>query len=441
MTNVPDLEQLSEEDLLLLEELLGDEYPVTAAQADMIDCAAAHPDSRAAGIHLAMRIEGGVSAELLRAAHDALWERHAALRTTFRHTGDSWVQDVAPDGTFPFTLRTAEAFDDDLVRGVLNKHQSEGFDLLGGGALARAELVLTREGTHLLVWSFHHAVVDGYSLGLIWDDFTTHYNGRPNASAPASFGEYALWQTEWLCGTEAAGQEQRLLAFAETVPSPCTVRRPNPSIGSVDITVPREVHEAVAHLGTASATTTHMVLLAVYRQAVEEAGFLDAAAPVWTPLAGRTDPRFDSTVGMFANALPVFGRAVPASTVADSLKNVKNGCITAMECQSVPQRKLPDVPVQALFALQNTSSGSGVLSGSHTAVVRPDGVPQVAPILEFYSPAGRMFRTALSFGYRGGGLAGVLEYDREVVPDEVARLIAARFSEMAAQFASGTLPW
>ncbi|MET9260820.1 condensation domain-containing protein [Amycolatopsis sp. NPDC004079] len=441
MTNLPDLEQLSEEDLLLLEELLGDEYPVTAAQADMIDCAAAHPDSRAAGIHLAMRVEGGVSVERLRAAHDAMWDRHAAFRTTFRHTGDGWVQGVATGGTFPFTLRTAETFDDHLVRRVLNKHQREGFDLLGGGALARAELVLTRDGTHLQVWSFHHAVVDGYSLGLIWDDFTAHYNGLPHASAPASFGEYALWQREWLHGAEANGQQQRLLALAEPAVSPCTVRRPNPSIGSVDVAVPPDVHEAVARLGAASATTTHMVLLAAYRHSVAAEGFLDASAPVWTPLAGRTDARFASTVGMFANAVPVFGGAAPASTVAGSLEEVKNGCITAMECQSVPQRELPDVPVQALFALQNTSSGSGALSGSTTTVVRPDGVPQVAPILEFYSPADRMFRTALSFGYRGGGLAGVLEHDRAVVPDEAARLIAARFSETVALFASGTVPW
>ncbi|MDX3660675.1 condensation domain-containing protein [Streptomyces sp. ID05-26A] len=439
--NDVDLDQLSEEDLLLLAELLGDEYPVTAAQQDMLDCASAHPGSVAAGIHLAFRIEGAVSVERLRAAHDALLERHPALRTTFREDAGRWVQAVSADTAFPLTLRTTDEADDDVVRAALSRHQTDSFDLRGGGALARAELLMARRGPHLLVWSFHHAVVDGYSLGLIWDDFAARYNGHVDEPVPTPFGEYAEWQREWLTGPEAEEQQGRVRAKALPASSPCTRRVSDPDIGSLDIVVPPDLHEAITQLGKESATTTHMMLLAVYRHAVAAEGLLDSVAPVWTPLAGRTDPRFSRTVGMFANALPVYGGAHAESTVDAAMSEVREGCILAMECQSVPRRRLDDLPVQALFALQNTASGSGVLAGSTTSLVRPAGVPQVAPILEFYSPADRLFRTALSFGYRGGGLAGVLEYDRAVVPDAVAQAVVARFGELVRRLVNGDVAW
>src|SRR6185436_500797 len=117
-----------------------------------------------------------VSIEALLTAHHRLLARHPALGTTIVDDGRTVGQHTGTATEFPVTLATATAIDDELVRSTLDRQRLAGFDVLGG-ALARAELVATRTGEHLLVWSFHHAVVDGYSLGIIWDDFVALYNG------------------------------------------------------------------------------------------------------------------------------------------------------------------------------------------------------------------------------------------------------------------------
>nr|WP_281401030.1 condensation domain-containing protein [Amycolatopsis umgeniensis] len=412
------------------------EFPVASAQREMLTTAARFPDSRAAGIHLAIRLDGRVSLEGLRAAHHTLLSRHSALRTGFRADPDGWRQAVSEGGEFPMRISTGEPLDDSCVVTAFERAREEPFDLLGAGPLARAELITDRNGAQVLLWSWHHAVVDGYSLGLLWSDFTAAYRGGHEQTEPVPYGEFALWQREWLAGPEARRAAERLASASDSFGDlpPQRSRPARPDIGAMELVVPAAVHDELVREAVHRGLTTHMVLLAAYRHEVEAAGLLGAAAPVWTPLAGRTDDRFMSTVGMFGNVLPVFGRA------GGDLSPIRDGCILAMECQNLPRPELLQtrpIPADALFALQNTPSGDGSLPGVRVSVVRPPGVPPVAPILEFYSPPDELFRTALSFGYRDGGLTGVFEYDRAEVPDSAATAVVAGIGKWLRSFTGG----
>lgn len=429
-SGIPSVDSLSAAEQSLLAELLAEQpahtWPLVATQAEMLDIAARFPDSRAAGIHLAIHLEGRPSLAALHACHNALLKRHPALRTTFGKEDGRWRQ-IAGDGAeFPLVFSTAARIDRELIVEKLSSHRATGFDLLGGGPLAHAELVSTRGNSHLLLWSWHHAVVDGYSLGVLWDDFAAAYNGDPMGETPTPFGTFAEWQQTWLDGPECRRAIDRLAAALDTGSGRSAGTRPNrPDIAALDIAIDTELHHRLASVANHAGVTLHMLLLAAYRESLCSFGVLTPTDPVWTPMAGRTDARYARTVGMFANLLPVSGTADGATT-RDTLRA---NALLAMECQTLPRstlaREIPALRAKALFALQNTPSGTGELSGLTVSTARPPGVPAVAPILEFYSPAHELFGTALSFGFRQGGLAGVFEFDRGPVPEQLAAQIVA----------------
>jgi hypothetical protein len=453
-TDFIDVGDLTGEDLERLDALLTDEssqvtFPITAAQADILEVAQSYPQTTSAGIHLAIRIDGRISLQRLYAAHEALSMRHSALRTTFAVKDGSWVQTVSSSAN-PLRMTTREQIGDDLVRDVLERHRTQGFAATHGGALAHTEVLTTRDNRHLLVWSFHHSVVDGYSLGIIWDDLVALYNGREIGPAPEPFNEFARWQREWL-DTDAARSQLSRLVQRTPLPAPtitnsrASTSRPDPEIGSLTVAIGSDTLRAVMGFATAADVSLHMLLVAIYREAAEAVGVLESAAPIWTPLAARTSTRFTRTVGMLANALPIYGRPAQAADLRTALGDVRTDCLLAIESQQLPRRNLlrerPDIPSDALLALQNTPSGTQSMIDAEAAVVRPSGWPPVAPILEFYSPLTGLFRTAMSFAFRDDGLVGVLEYDQARVSPTVAQELLAKATSAIEALASRSNPW
>ncbi|KAF6599664.1 condensation domain-containing protein, partial [Bacillus sp. EKM420B] len=59
-------------------------------------------------------------------------------------------------------------------------------------------LFQTGENRHTCVWTHHHIMMDGWSLGIVLKDFFSMYyairNGRPvNLGSPAPYSSYIKW--------------------------------------------------------------------------------------------------------------------------------------------------------------------------------------------------------------------------------------------------------
>lgn len=88
----------------------------------------------------------------------------------------------------------------------LRADRSRGFALEGGGLLWRVTFLEVENGEPAIVWTFHHALLDGWSHGKLVEDFLGHLDGResPVKDNEVDFPNYL----EWYSGLDFTGAEK-----------------------------------------------------------------------------------------------------------------------------------------------------------------------------------------------------------------------------------------
>ena len=154
-------------------------------------------------------LAGPLDAGALRAAWERLAARHEVLRTCFPwQAADRPIQVIYRSVELPWTAldwravpageheaRLAAFVRDDLARG---------FDL-EQAPLWRVALIHAADDAHWMVWTFHHTILDGWCLPLLFAELDRHYQSASgqNASGPGApadspqprpYRDYVRWQ-------------------------------------------------------------------------------------------------------------------------------------------------------------------------------------------------------------------------------------------------------
>ena len=124
--------------------------------------------------------------------------RHDILRTAFVDLGRDHLVQVVLDAA-PLDWREVDVRDAHDPQAALARCMQE--DLDRGIALADAPLMrlsLVREDAtrDRLVWTFHHALIDGWSMGLLIREIFERYGaaaGAPAMPAAPSYRDYVRW--------------------------------------------------------------------------------------------------------------------------------------------------------------------------------------------------------------------------------------------------------
>ncbi|MFE4972089.1 condensation domain-containing protein [Kitasatospora sp. NPDC056651] len=154
--------------------------PTSAEQLTMWLAAEFAGGSVAFNLIRSFELTGTVDTEALRRALDALAARHDALRAVFSYTGEELTQRILPAAGFTVPLDTPEPAPGADAHGTADSvalakaFAARPFDL-AKGPLLRAQLAPIGAGRHLLTLCTHHAVVDGWSLGLLVRDLGAYY--------------------------------------------------------------------------------------------------------------------------------------------------------------------------------------------------------------------------------------------------------------------------
>ncbi|MER7419569.1 condensation domain-containing protein, partial [Micromonospora peucetia] len=164
---------------------------------------------------LALQLDGRLDREALRAALDALVDRHEVLRTRIVPDGADAGQRIDPPGG-GFALRFEDLTGHPDPAAALARLQDEEstapFDL-AAGPLFRGRLVWTAADRHVLLLTMHHIVSDGWSLGILTRElgalYTAFHHGRPDPlpPLPVQYADYAAWQRHWLTDGTLTRQE------------------------------------------------------------------------------------------------------------------------------------------------------------------------------------------------------------------------------------------
>lgn len=275
---------------------IQDIYPLAPGQGGILFHAIGGAASGEYVIQIVLDLTGQPDAAREAAAWDALVARHDALRTAFVWKGQKQPLQVV--GRAARISVTVTDLGDDLAD-WLAQDRAAGFDLSRAPLLRVTRFAMGSR--HRMVVTFHHAVLDGWSIPLLLSDWIALYAGRDLppaapfrdhvawANAQDRQGALAFWRSE-LSGY-AGGAEPPL----PTTPQP---RRGDLSLVLDDATL---IHSARAN-GLTLASVLHGAWALLLARASGSGDVVHGLAR-----AGRHAalPGADRRVGMFLTTLPL----------------------------------------------------------------------------------------------------------------------------------------
>ena len=327
--------------------LPGAGAPVSSGQAGLWIVDGLLADRSTYNVVNAMEISGHLDSNQLHEALNALAGQHATLHSTYGWGTDSPVQRMDP------TLRPCWRLSDlsglageaqqRAVHAALRQAGSHPFDLAKGPILRGHHLRLG-VSRHVLVLSAPHIAVDGWSMAILWrelGELYSHFENRTPFGRPAtpSYLEHVLRQRKGDRDTETALAYWR--NHLEGLPQlALPLDRPRPA---------RASHRGALHVshigeGTLSAlrryvgsanTTLHTVLITLLRELLAlYSGQSDFGLGILS--AGRDNPHWHSTVGLFANTLVLRCPTSAAGSLSDQVHNTQQTLLAALEHSSAP---------------------------------------------------------------------------------------------------------
>ncbi|NJC74317.1 amino acid adenylation domain-containing protein, partial [Planosporangium thailandense] len=304
----------------------------------------------------AARLRGRLDVEALRAALTALVARHESLRTTFDSVDGRAVQRIHPAADVPLPVLDLSGLSADdretELRAVLAQDATTPFDLRRG-PLVRPQLVRLAADDHVLLFTMHHIVTDGWSTGIVTAELSALYAAAVEGDEakleplPIQYADYAVWQRERLTDAVLADELRYWTNTLSEVPRlELPTDRPRPAVrtsagGSYEFEIPADVTAGLKELGLRCDATLFMTLTATCQLLLQRWSGQDDIA-VGTVVSGRGQAELDGLVGFFVNTLVLRSTVDRTRTVREFLAEVRETVLDAVAHQEVPFERVVD---------------------------------------------------------------------------------------------------
>ena len=213
------------------------------------------------------------------------------------------------------------------------------------------KLLRLDEQEHVLLVTMHHIVSDGWSRSIFVRELGALYQAyqageeSPLAELPVQYGDYAVWQREWLQGEVLEGQLRywrKQLAEMEPLDLPTDHVRPRAMShkgASRNFVMESSLTGRLKELSRGEGVTLFMVLLAGLQVVLSKyAGQQDIA--VGTVVANRNRVEVEGLIGFFVNTLVLRTEVRGNPSLKEVLRRVREVTLGAYQNQDVPFEKL-----------------------------------------------------------------------------------------------------
>ena len=358
------------------------ELPLSFAQQRLWFLYQMAPQNSFYNISASVRLNGAVNVPVLEQTLNEMLRRHESLRTKFAMQNGHAVQVVVPElrlALKPEDLTHLSAAEQESeVQRASEVQINAPFDL-AEAPLLRVKLLKFAEEDHVMLFTMHHIIADGWSMDVLVREVGALYQAylrgesSPLPELEIQYADYAVWQRDWLTGDvldQQLAYWQEQLAGAPTVLELPT-DKPRPPVQSyrgatLVFSFSRELTAKLHALSRREVATLYMMILSavevlLYRYSGQQQMLIGM------PIANRTRLQVEKLIGFFVNQLVVKGEVRGDQKFIDLLRHVREVVLGAYTNQDVPfervvetlnpERDMSRSPLfQVVFSWQNAPS-------------------------------------------------------------------------------------
>lgn len=283
-------------------------------------------------ITIAMKTSKPVSRTLVQKAVNELAATHEALRTSFKIEGQKLLQHV--HDLLPLHIEDLEIVGDisDTVENWIVPYDLHSYPLWRIGVAGLHE-------EQVIVFDFHHIIVDGSSIMVILQDFFAVISGESIQQPIVQYRDACNWlEQQAIAGAWARQETYWLNCFKDDIPIlelPTDMPRPHVQSfkgSSFTFEADRNLTDMLKQVAARTGTTLYTVLLTAYYVLLSRhSGQEDIV--IGSPLANRSHPDLRRTVGMLINTIPLRLQGKKNSTFLELLLSVKDQVYAAIDNQ------------------------------------------------------------------------------------------------------------
>ena len=332
------------------------------------------PHSAAYHIPAALRLRGALNVPALQRSFDTLLERHHSLRSVFVEKPVAAAQGcdgarsgpglegpaalVAACGSGDRVLMARHDLRDfpqaDRLNMALHRVEqdiAQPFDLQHG-PLLRVSLLQLDADDHVLVLTLHHIVADGWSMGVLVEEFSQLYAAHAQGQAlelpvlPIQYADYAVWQRRWMEAgeldrqldwwREQLGSEQPVLELPGDRSRPA---QPTHQGARLDFALQPALAKGLLALAKQRGVTPFMLLLASFQALLYRySGQQDLRVGV--PVANRNRAETRGLIGFFVNTQVMRAELDGQMPFSQLLSQTRDRSLDAQGYQDLPFERL-----------------------------------------------------------------------------------------------------
>ena len=350
-------------------------YPLSPMQQGMLFHTVYAPQSGVYFHQVRCVLEGELDTASLRRAWQCVLDRHTVLRTAFvwEHRKQP-LQVVHPQVSLPWIEEdwrdASPAAQRERLEAYLKRDRESGF-VLSQAPLLRCALLRTGDEVYEFIWTFHHILLDGWSINLLLAEVFGHYAAFQKRellelSQPRPYQEYIAWLKRQNLAQAESFWRNSLRGF--TVPTPLALGTHSNSngegkhYGQVQVELSPKLTAALNSFAAQHQLTVNTVVQGGWALLLNRySGERDVV--YGATVSGRPAelPGIESMIGLFINTLPVRVRVSGGELLTEWLRGIQEQQVESRQFDFSPliqvqgwsevPRKLP--LFESLYVFEN----------------------------------------------------------------------------------------
>lgn len=311
-------------------------------------------------------VTGTLDMAILEQTMNDILDRHASLRAIFVQEGYTRpLQLIIRNRKIDFSYRDirqacTDGRQEEMIALFLQADRARKFDL-ARDLLIRMLVLQTGDNEFVIVWTNHHIILDGWSMGVLLKEFsqlyTAHMHEQPVVlDEPASYSRYLHWLQQRDDASSISYWKKYLDGFDTPTGLPRAVVAGKPDTGykhgSCYIHADAGLSAALKKLTERTGVTLYTILQAAW--AIVLSRYNNTADCVTGSVVSGRPPEvagIESMVGLFINTIPVRIHCDPSDSIDDFLQKIQAGNIdmAAHQYTALPAIQQTSLPGRDLF--------------------------------------------------------------------------------------------